>query len=295
MGLNALTVSYIIKKMAQKLKQGELLKNEEVLQMKYEENNKITRKFMEEINEIKNKIECYDMPNELNKKTKQKPIKTSEFQTFMKIIDNGDTIEEMKTISSKEVTIKNYVLQKEIDRLNSELVKKDDATDRLQDENKKLIEEKDKCTYQLSLLKDKLRKHDKDVDVLNGTLKTRDSELNRVMKDLGALEKKYKHEQIIHEKQRSAVLKTIDENKLLKDTVKKLEIAQKENEDKYARLLVKNDEALNRCMKEKDLLVLGFRKQLELIDSLKKQNVRTKLLEEITLLENEFSNLLESK
>lgn len=275
--------------------QGEILKNEEVLQMKYEENNKITKKFMEEINEMKSKINDYDKPNTSDVKHKPKPIKTSEFNTFMKIIDNGDTIEEYKTVSSKEITVKNYVLQKEIDRINHELVKKDDACDHLQEENKKLTEEKDKYVYQVSLLKDKIRKHDKEVEMLNGTLKTRDSEVNRLLKDIGSIEKKFKHEQIVYEKQRSIFVKTSDENKQLKETVKKLEMIQKETEEKFAKTLSKNDEVLAKCIRERDVLITGFRKQLELIDSLKRQNIRTKLQEEINILENEFGRLLEGK
>lgn len=275
--------------------QGEILKNEEVLQMKYEENNKITRQFMEEINEMKSKMVDYDKQSTPDVKPKPKPIRSSEFNTFMKIIDNGDTIEEYKTVSSKEITIKNYVLQKEIDRLNSDLLKKEDMNEQLQGENKKLTEEKDKYVYQLSLIKDKIKKHDREVEMLTGTLKTRDSELNRLIKDMGGIEKKFKHEQIVHEKQRSIFVKTADENKQLKETVKKLETAHKEAEEKYVKMLSKNDDALMKCVREKDVLISGFRKQLELIDSLKKQNVKIKLQEEINILETEFSKLLEGK
>lgn len=275
--------------------QGEILKNEEVLQMKYEENNKITKKFMDEINEMKSKIDDYDKHSTPDLKHKPKPIRSSEFNTFMKIIDNGDTIEEFKTVSSKEITIKNYVLQREIDRLNNELVKKDDLNDHLQEENKKLTEEKDKYVHQVSLLKEKIRKHDKEVEHLTGTLKIRDSEVNRILKDIGCIERKFKHEQVIHEKQRSIFIKSSDENKQLKETVKKLEAAHKEAEEKYTRALSKNDDILAKCVREKDVLITGFRKQLELIDSLKRQNVRTKLQEEINVLENEFSKLLEGK
>lgn len=270
-------------------------KDEELLQMKYEENNKITKKFMEEINEMKSKIEDYDKHNLLDVKHKPKPKKTSEFNTFMKIIDNGDTIEEHKTISSKEITVKNYVLQKEIDRLNNELLKKDDLNDHLQNENKKLTEEKDKYAYQLSQLKDKIKKHDKEFELLTGTLKTRDSEMNRLLKDLGSMEKKFKHEQIVYEKQKSTFVKMADENKHLKETVKKLETTLKEAEEKFTKMLSKNDDVVTKCMKEKEVLITGFKKQLELIDSLKKQNVRTKLQEEINNLETEFGKLLDSK
>jgi len=275
--------------------QGEILKNEEVLQMKYEENNKITKKFMDEINEMKSKMDDYDNHSTPDVKHKPKPIRSSEFNTFMKIIDTGDTIEEFKTVSSKEITIKNYVLQKEIDRLNNELVKKDDLNDHLQEENKKLTEEKDKYVHQVSLLKEKIRKHDREVEHLTGTLKTRDSEVNRILKDIGCIERKFKHEQIIHEKQRSIFIKSSDENKQLKETVKKLEAAHKDAEEKYTKALSKNDDILAKCVREKDVLITGFRKQLELIDSLKRQNVRTKLQEEINVLENEFSKLLEGK
>lgn len=275
--------------------QGEILKNEQVLQMKYEENYKHTKKCMDEINEMKSKIDDYDKHNASEIKYKPKPIRSSEFNTFMKIIDNGDTIEEFKTVSSKEITVKNYVLQKEIDRLNNELVKKEDFNDNLQDLNKKLTEEKDKYIYQVSLLKDKIKKHDREVDTLTGTLKTRDSEVNRLLKDLGLIEKKFKHEQIVHEKQKSIFVKTSDENKQLKETVKKLETAHKESEEKYAKILSRNEDALAKCIREKDVLITGFRKQLELIDSLKRQNIRTKLQEEIHTLENEFSKLLEGK
>lgn len=275
--------------------QGEILKNEEVLQMKYEENNRITKKFMDEINEMKSKIDDYDKHSTPDVKHKPKPIRSSEFNTFMKIIDNGDTIEEFKTVSSKEITVKNYVLQKEIDHLNNELVKKDDLNDHLQEENKKLTEEKDKYVHQVSLLKDKIRKHDREIEHLTGTLKTRDSEVNRILKDIGCLERKFKHEQIVHEKQRSIFIKTSDENKQLKETVKKLEAALKDTEEKYTKALSKNDDILAKCVREKDVLITGFRKQLELIDSLKRQNVRTKLQEEINILENEFSKLLEGK
>lgn len=274
--------------------QGEILKNEEVLQMKYEENNKITNKFMEEINAMKSKMNNYDKPSVSDTvKQKPKPIRSSEFNTFMKIIDHGDTIEEFKTVSSKEITVKNYVLQKEIDRLNNELVKKDDICNSLQEENKKLTEEKDKHVYQVSLLKEKIRKLEKEVEMLSGTLKTRDSEVSRLLKDISGMEKKCKHEQIVHEKQKTIFVKTTDENKQLKETIKKLEAVHKEAEEKYAKTLLRNDEVLAKCIREKDALITGFRKQLELIDSLKRQNIRTKLQEEINILENEFGKLLQ--
>lgn len=275
--------------------QGEILKNEQVLQMKYEENYKHTKKCMDEISEMKSKIGDYDKHNTSEIKYKPKPIRSSEFNTFMKIIDNGDTIEEFKTVSSKEITVKNYVLQKEIDQLNNELVKKDDLNDNLQEINKKLTEEKDKYIYQVSLLKDKIKKHDKEVETLTGTLKTRDSEVNRLLKDIGLIERKFKHEQIVFEKQKSIFTKISDENKQLKETVKKLESAHKEAEEKYAKTLSRNEDVLAKCIREKDVLIKGFRKQLELIDSLKRQNIRTKLQEEIHTLENEFSKLLEGK
>lgn len=273
----------------------EISKDEEVLQMKYEENNKITKQFMEEINEMKSKIEDYDKHNILDVKHKLKPTKTTEFNTFMKIIDNGDTIEEHKTISSKEITVKNYVLQKEIDRLNNELLKKDDLNDQLQNENKKLTEEKNKYVHQISLHKDKIKKHDREVELLTASLKTRDSEVNRLLKDLGSTEKKFKHEQVVYEKQKSTFVKMTDENKHLKETVKKLETTLKEAEEKFTKMLSKNDDVVAKCIKEKEVLLMGFRKQLELIDSLKKQNARTKLQDEINILETEFSKLLESK
>lgn len=275
--------------------QGEILKSEDVLHMKYEENNKITKKFMEEINEMKNKMSGYDGHSPADVKHKPKPIRSSEFNTFMKIVDHGDTIEEHKTVSTKEVTVKNYVLQREIDRLNADLLKKDDACDRLQEENRRLTEEKDKCAYQLSLLKEKARKHDREIETLTGTLKTRDTEVGRLLKDMGGMEKRFKHEQIVHEKQRSAFAKTADENKQLRETVKKLEASNKEAEEKHAKTVSRNDEALARCRREKDVLVAGFRKQLELIDSLKRQNTRMKLQEEVGVLENEFGRLLEGK
>jgi len=275
--------------------QGEILKKEEILQMKYEENNRITKKFMEEINEMKSKMDDFDKSSTTDVKHKSKPIKSSEFNTFMKIIDNGDTIEEYKTVTSKEITVKNYVLQKEIDRLNNELLKKEDICDNLERENKKLTEEKDKCIYQVTSLKDKIKKHEREIEILTGTLKTRDSEVNRLMKDIGCMEKKLKHEQIVHEKQRSIFVKTTDENKQLKETVKKLEQGNKEADEKYVKTLSKNDDVLAKCIRERDVLITGFRKQLELIDSLKRQNVRTKLQEEINILENEFGKLLESK
>lgn len=275
--------------------QGEILKKEEILQMKYKENNRITKKFMEEINEMKIKMDDFDKSSTTDVKHKSKPIKSSEFNTFMKIIDNGDTIEEYKTVTSKEITVKNYVLQKEIDRLNNELLKKEDICDNLERENKKLTEEKDKCIYQVTSLKDKIKKHEREIEILTGTLKTRDSEVNRLMKDIGCMEKKLKHEQIVHEKQRSIFVKTTDENKQLKETVKKLEQGNKEADEKYVKTLSKNDDVLAKCIRERDVLITGFRKQLELIDSLKRQNVRTKLQEEINILENEFGKLLESK
>lgn len=285
--------------------QGEILKNEEVLQMKYEENNKITKKFMDEINEMKSKMDGYDKhsitsTSDVRKKNiKHKPQRSSEFNTFMKIIDNGDTIEEFKTVSSKEITreitVKNYVLQKEIDQLNSEIIKKEDMCDHLQEENKKLIEEKDKHIHQVSLLKEKIRKHEKEEEMLHGTIKSKESEVTRLMKDIGTLEKKFKHEQVVHEKQRSIFVKTADENKQLKETIKKLESAHKEIEEKCSKSLSRNDDVLAKCAKEKEVLITGFRKQLELIDSLKRQNVRIKLHEEISTLESEFSKLLESK
>lgn len=276
--------------------QGEILKNEKVLQMKYEENNKLTKRFMDEINEMKSKmVDDYDAHSANEIKNKPKPVRSSEFNTFMKIIDSGDTIEEFKTVTSREITVKNYVLQKEIDRLNGELVKREDLNDSLQEENRKLTEEKNKCVYQAALLKEKIKKHDREVETLTGTLKTRDSEVSRLLKDAAMIEKKFKHEQILHERQKSILVKTADENKQLRETAKRLESAHKEAEEKYAKTLSRNDDVLAKCLREKDALITGFRKQLELIDSLKRQNVRTKLQEEIHSLENEFGKLLEGK
>lgn len=292
--------------MAQKEERGETLKNEEaLLKMKYEENNKITRKFMQEMNEMKSKMDDYDKhgadgtppPPDVKRRSVQKPpVRTSEFNTFMKIIDHhadGSTVEEYKTVTSKEVTIKNYVLQKELDRLNGELARRDDACDRLEEENAKLREDRDRCAHQAASLREKIGAHDREIEALTGTLKARDAEVSRLLRDAAAAEKKTKHERIVHEKQRAVFAKSSDENRQLRETVKRLESSRRETEEKYGKTLARNDEALAKSVREKDALIVGFRKQLELIDSLKRQTVRSKLQEEIQAIENEFGKFLE--
>lgn len=277
--------------------QGEILKNEQVLKMKYEENDKITKKFMREMNEMKSKMmdDYADTTKTADVKHGKKnvPVRTSEFNTFLRIVDNGDTVEEHRTVSSREITVKNYVMQREIDRLNGELAKTHDACDRLEQENQKLTEENGRYAGQVAALKEKIRKRDGEIETLTGTLRTREAEVSRLSKDVGTVERKFQHERVVHEKQRSIMARSSDENKQLRETVRRLETLHREMEEKHAKTLSMNDDALAKCSREKDALVVGFRKQLELIDSLKRQTVRAKLQDEINIIENEFGKFLE--
>lgn len=276
----------------------DVLKNEEVLQRKYEENDRLARRFTEVMDEMKSRMDEYGErgPTRVKRTPRPRPVGSSaEFDAFTRIVDRGDTVERFETVTSKEITVKNYVLQKEIDRANAELARAEELCERLRADNRRLTEDRDGCAGQVRRLTERTRKRDAEAERLAAALKGRDAEVARLLRELDAAEKRSRRERLADEKRAAERARAADENARLTQAVKLLEAERVDAEERHARAASRAADALAKCAREKEALTAGFRKQLELIDAMKRRHAVAALRDQTDGLDNEFCKLLESE
>lgn len=277
----------------------DVLRNEEVLlQTKYEENDRITRRFTEVMDEMKSRMDEYGErgPTRAKRVPRPRPVGSSaEFDAFTRIVDRGGTVERFETVTSKEVTVKNSVLQKEVDRANAELARAEELCERLRADNRRLTEDRDGCAGHARRLTERARRRDAEAERLAAALKARDAEVARLLRELDAAEKRSRRERLADEKRAAERARAVDENARLADAVKRLEAARADADERHAKAAARAADALAKCAREKEALAAGFRKQLELIDALKRRHAVAALRDQTDGLHDEFGKLLESE
>ncbi|XP_012255460.2 testis-expressed protein 9 isoform X1 [Athalia rosae] len=187
------------------------------------------------------------------------------------------------------------ILETELGAMKLEYKKKCDYSNELQVENKKIDEERVKLYGELSILKDTLLK----IEAINTTqltsLRKSESEIIALKKEIDSLKKEMK---VINQNSTNLGVRlnrASEDNERLRKALKCSRLDEKELRDENRRLVEIKKSAIINLEKQRIELLQAFKKQILLIDNLKKQRAHLEADMLVTYSEEELSNLLNWK
>ncbi|XP_014613909.1 PREDICTED: uncharacterized protein PFB0765w [Polistes canadensis] len=164
--------------------------------------------------------------------------------------------------------------------------------EKLENENKKLNCCKSKLHKQITLLKEtitKLENNNSNLHDQNLALNTENSNLKKDLEELRKEIKTLNHQLNNYDLRLN---RSLEENEKLKSTIKFIHLEEKELRDQIRQIREDKRQGIKHLEKQRLELLQAFKKQLLLIDNLKKQNEFIIAVEHMHLLEEDFSKLL---
>ncbi|KAJ8941703.1 hypothetical protein NQ318_023299 [Aromia moschata] len=147
-------------------------------------------------------------------------------------------------------------MQAENVKLYSENKKKIEDVKKLQKENQTLLEEKEKM-----------------VSALNSKLQSKDCEVASVRKEIDQVRKELKNSNMNLNSSEIRLNRAYEENEKLKESLKSVKEEEKEMKELYRKQINDLQTTVKQIEKHKLELINGFKKQLQLINILKKQKI----------------------
>ncbi|KAK0089244.1 hypothetical protein PV326_004545 [Microctonus aethiopoides] len=181
----------------------------------------------------------------------------------------------------------------ELQTIKDEYKKKLNYSKDLEVENKKLNETKDKLYNQVINLKETIVKLEGINTNHQSELQIRISENNSLKKDIDSLKKEIK---ILNQQSNNFDIRlnrSLEENVKLKNTIKLNKIEEKDLREQIRKLNDNETKILKKMDKQRNEILQAFKKQLFLIDNLKKQKAYLEASKKIELTREDFMKLLE--
>ncbi|XP_043484542.1 CAP-Gly domain-containing linker protein 1 [Leptopilina heterotoma] len=205
-----------------------------------------------------------------------------------------------ETISKNETVIellktKIKSQQTEIQTIQNEYKKKCNNYKELEIENKKQAEIKEKLQNQLSSLKESIVKN----ETINGNsqLKIHDqnNEISSLKKELEELRKEVKNlnQQSISNDVR--LNRSLEENEKLRSALKFSKLDEKDLRDQIRKITEEKRQSIKNLEKQRSELCQAYKKQILLVDNLKKQKAFLEASRQIQITNDDFTKFLEWK
>ncbi|XP_031557631.1 testis-expressed protein 9-like [Actinia tenebrosa] len=186
-----------------------------------------------------------------------------------------------------------HVMQEEMDRLSSECSNKDDQLGSLQGQVKELTEEQSRLQKTNTSLQSQIEKHKK----LYAESKSKNDSLEQLLsstkKELDSIQREQK--QFVSNKNATEVRlnRALEEIDKYKTALHKAKTSSKDSSDQDRRRLDQILAESKRLEKQKNELMTGFKKQMKLIDILKRQKMHIEAAKLLQFSEEEFVKALD--
>ncbi|EZA46899.1 hypothetical protein DMN91_005382 [Ooceraea biroi] len=187
------------------------------------------------------------------------------------------------------------MLHKELQATQLEFNRKCDYCKELEVENKKLDDAQAKLHNQIGTLKDTIVKLENTNSDTLTNCQALSNENVALKKDTEALKKEIK---VLNQQSNNydvRLNRILESNEKLKNALKCSQIEEKELRSQIRKLQEDKRLSIKSLEKQRSELVQAFKKQLLLIDNLKKQNMYLTASDQICLIEGDFAKLLEWK
>uniref|UniRef100_A0AAV2LUL8 Testis expressed 9 n=1 Tax=Knipowitschia caucasica TaxID=637954 RepID=A0AAV2LUL8_KNICA len=185
------------------------------------------------------------------------------------------------------------IMQEELDQLTSEYYKKDDENIRLNSKIKELEEERSKLQKSESILKTQIEKHKVLVETSDKKCEGLQMHIVELNKEIESLNRSSKQTATLHNNVEIRLNRATEESQRLKSELNKIKQMNKDKSDEQYQGR-ENLQAENKNLKkQKAELVIGFKKQLKLIDILKRQRMHFEASKLLSFTEEEFMKALD--
>lgn len=185
------------------------------------------------------------------------------------------------------------VMQEEIDRLNSELKHKDEENMKLLQRCKDLDDEKQRGIRQVNANQQQLDKTKKQNDEYTQKITSLDVQFQNMKKDYEQCKKDLKKQQQDQAQLELRLNRSVEENERYKQQLTKLQSNSKDHNEQEKKRVEQLQVDNKRLEKQKNELIQAFKKQLKLIDILKKQKMHLEAAKMLQFSEEEFLRALE--
>ncbi|XP_023016408.1 uncharacterized protein [Leptinotarsa decemlineata] len=186
-------------------------------------------------------------------------------------------------------------LQVENLKMQSENKKKSEDLKRLQKENQCLQEEKEKWFMAYNSAKNHIGKLESQVSEITSRFQSKCSEFISIKKESEQLKKDLKTSNLNLKNFEVRLLRAQEENEKLKDSIKIVKDDEKELKDSFRKQISDLTTTMKHIEKHKMELLNGFKKQLQLVDNLKKQKIYLETLRIAEASEAEYLKILDWK
>ncbi|CAH2005614.1 unnamed protein product [Acanthoscelides obtectus] len=286
--------------------ESDLLKKEDEF---YKENEKLeqkTKELMLQVNDVM-KIQDNLIKESIKTKSEIVLVKQHNFKTIKmsghplsdiklnqpELLHDVDEMGGKASIQFYRSKIKN--LQVENIKLQSENRKKSEELKKFQKEKQKLQEEKDKWFMAYSTIKNNLGKLESQISSANSQLQGKDCEITALKKELDQAKKEVKNLALITNNLEVRLTRAVEENDKLKNSFKTSKDEEKELKESYRKQINELTNSMKSIEKQKLELLNAYKKQMQLIDNLKKQKIYVEGLKMSEFSEAEYLKILDWK
>ena len=197
--------------------------------------------------------------------------------------------------ANKLLRAKVTLQQQEMDKLTQERDQKEGKIQNLEEILKSGDEEKKRLSKTIQSLQSQLDKHKKSQEMSKKTTMDHELEIQALRKDIDVLDRERKQTQSEANNKDLKLNRALQELEKYKTLLAKASSDSKEKLDGTKKAADKMFADNNRLMKQKQDLLMAFKKQAQLIDVLKKQKMHLESSKLLEFTEEEFLRILESR
>ncbi|XP_062520611.1 testis-expressed protein 9-like isoform X2 [Corticium candelabrum] len=217
-------------------------------------------------------------------------------------VDGDETVDDevlpLATGIGSEATIrllkaKLRVLQEEMDRVSTECVQKDEKISSAEVHCKELLDEKTRLQRQQQAIQGQVDKYKKLHDEAKQKIESLEAQLVAVRKELESMRKSQKQAAANQSTVEVRLNRALEEVEKYKASIQKVKTDSKDSSEQERRKAEQLISENKRLEKQKTELMTAFKKQLKLIDILKKQKMHIEAAKLLSFSEEEFVKALD--
>ncbi|XP_072320595.1 testis-expressed protein 9 isoform X2 [Eucyclogobius newberryi] len=207
---------------------------------------------------------------------------------------SGDTIAPgVSEVQIRVLKAKVRLMQEELDQLTSEYYKKDDENIRLNAKMKELEEDRTRLRKSESIMQTQIEKHKALVETSTKKCDGLQLHVAELNKEIESLNRSSKQAAALHNTVEIRLNRSMEETQRLKSELNKMKLTNKDKIDEEHQSKVSLLAENKNLKKQKAELIVGFKKQLKLIDILKRERMHFEAAKLLSFTEEEFMKALD--